>query len=105
MAAAVGAMHVTVSSMEGNVPPLLRSFGAFDESIDKATGGDASANWRYMVWADGIKKIMESPLVGKGFGNLPSHVETTDAQNSEDFETVLAGGESHNGFIEMPRWP
>jgi len=100
MIAAVGMLRFTVDSMEsGNIPLLLRSFGIFDSKIDKASGGDASANWRYAVWADGWEKIMQTPLTGKGFGNLPEHVESSDAQKSTDFDEVLAGGESHNGFV------
>ncbi len=99
MAVLVVGLHFTVSSMNGDVPTLFRGLGALDPSIDKATGGDSSANWRYAVWDDGIKKIMEAPLTGKGFGNLPQHVESSDAEKSQDFETVLAGGLSHNGFI------
>jgi O-antigen ligase len=100
MVAGVGMLRVTVDNMTpGQIPPLMRSLGVFDSTIDKSTGGDASANWRYAVWEDGLKKIMESPLTGKGFGNLPEHVESSDAQKSTDFEQVLAGGEAHNGFV------
>jgi hypothetical protein len=100
MVAAVMAVHVTVSNMTtSEIPTLLRSFGTFDSRIDKATGADLSAGWRYAVWQDGINKIMESPLVGKGFGNLPQHLEPNAAATSTDFETVLAGGEAHNGFV------
>jgi O-antigen ligase len=100
MVACIGMLRVTVDNMaSGQIPPLLRSFGVFDSTIDKASGGDASANWRYAVWQDGWKKIMETPLTGKGFGNLPEHVESADAASSTDFEKVLAGGEAHNGFV------
>jgi multisubunit Na+/H+ antiporter MnhC subunit len=98
--AAIGLLRVTISNMdEQNIPGLVRSFGVFDEKIDEASGGKASAEWRYEVWRDGIAKIEEAPLVGKGFGNLPQHLENSDVERSTDFETVLAGGESHNGFI------
>jgi len=100
MAVCVVSIHFVVSNMDpGNIPSLLRSFGVFDSKIDEASGGSASANWRYAVWQDGCKKIMEAPLVGKGFGNLPQHVESSDAAKSTDFEVVLAGGEAHNGFV------
>jgi O-antigen ligase len=100
MAAAIGAMKFTVDSMDTEqIPKLLRCFGIFDSKIEKASGGDVSANARYGLWKDAMTKIMESPLAGKGFGNLPQHVQGSDAQRSNDFEVVLAGGESHNGFI------
>jgi hypothetical protein len=100
MVAGIVMLRVTVDSMPaGQIPPLMRSFGVFDSDIDKASGGDASAAWRYELWADGWKKIMESPLTGKGFGNLPQHVESSDVMASTDFELVLAGGEAHNGFV------
>ncbi len=100
MVVCIGALRFTVANMDpANIPPMMRSFGVFDSEIDKASGGDASAKWRYAVWDDGWKKIMETPLIGRGFGNLPLHVEGNDAQKSTDFETVLAGGEAHNGFV------
>ena len=100
MVAGIGMLRITVDSMgPGQIPPLLRSFGVFDSKIDKSTGGDASAQWRYDVWNNGWKKIMENPLTGKGFGNLPEHVENSDIEKSTDFELVLAGGEAHNGFV------
>jgi O-antigen ligase len=100
MVAGVAFLRTLVSSMpEQDIPSLVRSFGFLDSKIEKATGGDASAEWRYEIWADGWKKIMESPLTGKGFGNLPEHIEGNEAARSTDFETVLAGGEAHNGFV------
>ncbi|HEX4140417.1 MAG TPA: O-antigen ligase family protein [Candidatus Methylacidiphilales bacterium] len=100
MVAGVLAMRVTIDNMDSSkIPPLMRSFGLFDKKIEQASGGEASANWRYAVWQDGWKKIMQTPLTGKGFGNLPEHVESSDAQRSTDFEVVLAGGEAHNGFV------
>jgi len=100
MLIAVGAMHFAVANMDpGKIPPLMRGFGIFDSKIDKASGGDASAQWRYAVWQDGWNKIMENPLTGKGFGHLPLYVETEDAKTGIDFERDLAGGEAHNGFV------
>jgi O-antigen ligase len=93
-------LRVTVSTeSRGEISPLLRSFGVFDSKIDKASGGDASAEWRYEMWADAWKKIMEYPLTGKGYGHLPQHVDADSAVKSTDFETALAGGEAHNGFV------
>jgi O-antigen ligase len=100
MVMAIGAIHFTVGNMDkSSIPPLMRSFGIFDSKIDEASGGDASAAWRYAVWQSGWEKIMETPLTGKGFGNLPLNVETEDPKTSTDFERVLAGGEAHNGFV------
>jgi len=100
MLVGVISLRVAVADMDmANIPPMMRSFGVFDSKIDKASGGTASAEWRYEVWANGLKTIMENPLVGKGFGNLPEHVEASDADKSSDFEVVLAGGEAHNGFV------
>lgn len=100
MVASVGLLRFTVNQLATNqISPLVRSFGMFDSKIDEASGGAASANWRYAVWQSGIEKIMQSPLVGKGYGNLPEHLDPTDAKKSTDFEVVLAGGEAHNGFV------
>jgi O-antigen ligase len=81
--------------------PLVRALGIFDSKIDEASGGDASAEWRYEIWQSGIDKIMEHPIIGKGFGNLPKHLDpgSTEVTQSTDFEVILAGGEAHNGFI------
>ena len=49
-----------------NPVAFARSFGMFDSKIDQASGGTASAQWRYDMWQDGIDKIKESPLIGKG---------------------------------------
>ena len=95
-------LRVTVAQMDQKqLSPLVRSLGIFDSSIDKASGGDESTEWRYEIWQSGIDKIMESPLTGKGFGNLPKNLDPSSAgvQNSGDFEVVLAGGEAHNGFV------
>lgn len=99
---AVGMLRLSVSQMgAGEISPMARSLSVFDSSIDKASGGDLSSQWRYMVWESGIKKIMEDPLIGKGFGNLPKHLDPNSAEvaQSTDFEVILAGGEAHNGFI------
>jgi hypothetical protein len=94
------ALHVTVdSSSEGEISPLVRSLSIFDSRIDKASGGDAAAEWRYAIWRSGWEKIMESPLIGKGFGNLPKHLDPDATTDSTDFEVILAGGEAHNGYI------
>lgn len=95
-------LRLTVENeSQGEISPLLRSFGMFDSKIDAASGGDASADWRYQLWQSGMEKIMEHPIVGKGFGNLPKHLDPTSAevQGSTDFEVILAGGLAHNGFI------
>ncbi len=102
--AAIGvvALRFTVGEMgQGEISPLVRCFGIFDSKIDKASGGDASSQFRYDVWQSGMEKIMESPIVGKGFGNLPKHLDTTSTEvmQSTDFEVILAGGEAHNGFV------
>lgn len=100
MLGSMGLLHLVIASMDaGKIPPLLRSFGVFESKIDLSSGGAASAQWRYAVWRDGWNKIMETPLTGKGFGTLPAQVETPGSEKSTNFETVLAGGESHNGFI------
>ena len=101
MIVGIGLLRFSVSQMEGYVPPLLRSFGMLDQKIDESTGGNASASWRYLVWQSALGKIEESPLAGHGFGNLPQHIDPWDPNNrgSDDFETLLAGGEAHNGFI------
>jgi O-antigen ligase len=95
---------LTVDNMSNSeVPPLLRSFGVLDSKIDEASGGTGSAAWRYAVWQSGWQKIMEHPLVGKGFGNLPQRFEPslvpTTANQTTDFEAVLAGGMAHNGYV------
>ena len=103
--AAIGifVLRFTVSEIgQGEISPLVRSFGMFDSKIDKASGGDASAQFRYDVWQSGMEKIMESPVVGKGFGNLPKHLDLSSTQvwrRAPHFEVILAGGEAHNGFI------
>jgi O-antigen ligase len=98
----VGVLRFSVAQMDmTQISPLTRSLGIFDSKIDEASGGDASAAWRYAVWQSGIDKIMENPLSGKGFGNLPERLDP-NAKGSEgetDFEVVLAGGEAHNGFV------
>ena len=101
MVVSIGVLRMSIASMnEEDIPVLARSFGVFDSKIDEASGGDASAKWRYEVWKDGLSKIEEAPLVGKGFGNLPQHLDASDiSPDTTDFESVLAGGESHNGFI------
>ncbi len=38
-------------------------------------------------------------MIGKGFGNLPKHLDSTEVTDSTDFEVILAGGMAHNGFI------
>ena len=88
-------------SNASDLSPLARSLGVFDSKIDRATGGDLSLDWRYGIWQSGIEKIMEHPLTGKGFGNLPQHLDpnSADVQSSTDFEVVLAGGEAHNGYV------
>jgi O-antigen ligase len=98
----VVALRFTVDEVDtANIPPLVRSLGIFDSKIDQASGGNASAEWRYAVWQSGIDKIMEHPLIGKGFGNLPQHlaVDELTGKGSSDFEVILAGGEAHNGFV------
>lgn len=98
----VALLHLTVKQMDPeNIPPLMRSMGIFESKIDDATGGSNSAEWRYEVWQSGVEKIKESPLIGKGFGNLPMHmdVDRENSAKSTDFEVILAGGEAHNGFI------
>jgi len=95
-------LHIYISSVEvKDISPLVRSFGIFESKIDEATGGSASANWRYAVWQSGIEKIMEAPMIGKGFGNLPERIDPSGQQatGQPDFESLLAGGEAHNGFI------
>ena len=99
---AIGMLRFSVSEMNtAEVNPLVRSLSIFDSRIDKASGADASSEWRYAIWQSGWEKIMESPLIGKGFGNLPKHLDPTsnDVVQSTDFEVILAGGEAHNGFI------
>ena len=95
-------LRFSVSEMTSRqVSPLVRSLGIFDSKIDESSGGDSSADWRYQVWQSGIEKIMQHPVIGKGFGNLPKRLDT-DAMNmaeSTDFEVILAGGEAHNGFV------
>ena len=40
-------------------------------------------------------------MIGKGFGNLPERIDPSGQQatGQPDFESLLAGGEAHNGFI------
>jgi hypothetical protein len=97
-AVAVMAIHVSIAN-QTDVPPLLRSFGFLDSKIDEATGGTASAEWRYQMWSSALEKIMEEPLTGKGFGNLPDHLDPSLSRDSTDYEITLAGGEAHNGFV------
>jgi len=102
--AAIGviALRFTVAELgEGDISPLVRCFGIFDSKIDEASGGTESAKFRYEIWQSGMEKIMENPLIGKGFGNLPKHLDptSTEVTQSTDFEVILAGGEAHNGFI------
>lgn len=95
-------LHAVISQSQADeISPLVRSLGALDPRIDAMSGAKDSSNWRDEVWQSGISKIMESPLVGKGFGNLPKHLDpnSSDIQQSTDFEVILAGGEAHNGFI------
>lgn len=99
MAALFLTLQAYVASVDiDHIPGMMRGLGVFNSKIDKASGGDASAEWRYRVWADGKKKIMESPLTGNGFGNLPERFEGGVA--NDDYEMVLAGGMAHNGFID-----
>ena len=96
------ALRFTVDQMgQGEIPNLVRCFGIFDSKIDESTGGNATAKFRYDIWQSGIEKIMEHPVIGKGFGNLPKHLDPTskEVQDSTDFEVILAGGEAHNGFV------
>jgi O-antigen ligase len=102
--AAIGVLALRFSVAElgqGEISPLVRCFGIFDSKIDEASGGTASAKFRYDIWESGMEKIMENPVIGKGFGNLPKHLDPTasDVMTSTDFEVILAGGEAHNGFI------
>jgi O-antigen ligase len=98
--AAIIALRFSVDQTSVNeISPLARSMGVFDSRIDKASGGDSAAEWRYAIWRNGWEKIMESPLTGKGFGNLPKYLDTEDLSQTTDFEVILAGGEAHNGFI------
>jgi O-antigen ligase len=100
MVAIVGLVRITISNMdEADIPPLMRSFGIFDQKIDDASGGNASAQWRYSVWQSGLEKIAEAPLAGRGYGNLPEHLNAEQGMSSTDYETVLAAGLAHNGFI------
>jgi O-antigen ligase len=95
-------LHVYVASTDvAKIPMLIRGFGIFESKIDQATGGSASANWRYTMWQSGLEKIEENPLIGKGFGNLPDRLDaqTAGPTGPADFESLLAGGEAHNGFI------
>ncbi len=101
--AGVMAVHFTIDQMDpSQIPPLARGLGVFDDKIASATGGNASANWRYGVWQSGIDKIMQAPLLGKGYGNLDARYnwsKSASADASTDFELVLAAGLAHNGFI------
>jgi O-antigen ligase len=97
---AIVGLRAMISGMdEADIPPLMRSFGILDSKIDDASGGNVSAQWRYDVWQSGIEKIKESPLTGKGYGNLPQHIDSKNQTASTDFEAVLAGGMAHNGYI------
>ena len=96
------ALRFTVAEMgQGEISPLVRCFGIFDSKIDEASGGDASAQFRYDVWRSGMEKIRDSPVVGKGFGNLPKHLDpnSSDVTATTEFEVILASGEAHNGFV------
>ena len=87
---------------EEQMPGFARILGVFSSHIDDASGGTASANWRYAVWDSGLKKIMDHPMVGNGFGNLPKHLDPVNTHltaDETDYEVVLAMGEAHNGFI------
>lgn len=99
----LGVLHLTVDRMDkSEIPMFARCFGMLDPKIDEATGGSGSANWRYAVWQSGLEKIRESPLIGKGFGNLPQRVDINQIAGlnpTTDFEVVLAAGEAHNGYI------
>lgn len=96
-------LHFTIDQMNPtDIPALARGLGVFDDKIANATGGNASAQWRYSVWQSGIDKILQAPMIGKGFGNLDSRYnwnKTAGADASTDFELVLAAGLAHNGFI------
>jgi hypothetical protein len=101
MVAGVAFLHISVSQMNPDqVPALFRSFGMLDTKIDDSTGGTDSAQWRYAVWQSGLSKIMQAPLIGWGYGNLPEYLDPTQAgKGTADFEAILAGGEAHNGFV------
>jgi O-antigen ligase len=93
-------LRATIAGMaDADIPPMMRSLGVFDSKIDEASGGDLSAQWRYQVWDSGIEKIKEAPLAGKGYGNLPEHLNGEDGMQSNDYETILAAGLAHNGYI------
>jgi hypothetical protein len=97
-------LRISVANMSvSEVPPMLRSFGVFDSKIDEAGGGTGSAQWRYEVWESAWGKIMENPLIGKGFGHLPQRFAApmvpSATDTTTDFEATLAGGMEHNGFI------
>jgi hypothetical protein len=83
------------------IPGYARVLGLVDTKIERATGGDASAQWRYDLWAHGIERIEESPLVGKGFGNLPVSLDSNDLVMGRvaDFDLVLSIGLAHNAWI------
>jgi hypothetical protein len=91
----------TMHLAPGEDPGVGRVLGVISPEIDKASGGTASAQWRYQVWDSGMRKIMEAPLVGWGYGNLPQNLDPSKMApgDSTDFETVLAGGMAHNGFV------
>jgi hypothetical protein len=83
-----------------HIPAMARSLGMLDPRIEEASGGKASEEWRYEVWKDGVKIIMQHPLLGKGFGNLPKHEQLVPGMKApSDFEFTLAAGGAHNGMV------
>ena len=97
----IGGLNAVTASVDNpHFSGFLRAFGVFDTAIEETTGGSASAEWRYKVWRDGMKKIMEAPLTGKGFGGISQHPEGRPDPQSTDYEDILAGGMAHNGFID-----
>jgi hypothetical protein len=107
-AVAVGVIGTTVlighldSLPAAEIPGYARVLGLVDSKIEKATGGDASARWRYDLWTRGIERIEESPLMGKGFGNLPASLDSNQlaqGTDSGDYDMVLSIGLAHNAWI------
>jgi len=96
------ALHQASNLMDlSGIPGLGRIAGLLDTKTEAITGGDASAQWRYDVWQKGVSLVMQAPLIGKGYGNLPMQLnpDETDIFSSDNYEGALAAGMAHNGYI------
>ncbi|NQT66484.1 MAG: O-antigen ligase family protein [Actinobacteria bacterium] len=79
------------TALKTKITGYIDEFKSIYEHSDKTSVSAVNAKWRLIVWKDIIKKSMQRPILGYGFGML---------YNNETFKVTRQGYVGDVGFID-----